>query len=246
MMNTTRTHEAWLPIFTALSLCLAACGDDGSGGSGAGDTGGAGGSGANDTDGSAGAPAGSGGDAAGGGGADAALTPADLAGSWSSSTCEAYPNGMGGNNYLTRAFTFSGATWTLDLDLFGDDACSFPIFSVAIEGPFTLGALSSVVAGATEGEFAFVENVWTAHDQGLADTFTGAGCGSAPWEVGVPQDVSATGCIGVAHPVDDCPQEYDLVSFQGDQLFFGARVTDLCTEEGRPTMLAPFGLTKQP
>jgi hypothetical protein len=153
---------------------------------------------------------------------------------------------MGGTNYLQRDFTFSGSTWTLDLDLFGDDACSFPLFSVAIEGAFSLGALSTVVAGATEGEFGFVENVWIAHDQSLADTFTGAGCGSAPWEVGVPQDVSVTGCIGVAHPVSECPEEFDVVSIQGDQLFFGARVTDLCTEAGRPTMLSPFGLTKEP
>jgi hypothetical protein len=240
-MNLNRTPEGLLTIFTALSLSLAACGDDGSGGSG-----GSGGSdtGGSDTGGSN--TGGAGGDSQGGGGAATALTPADLTGSWSSSECEAYPDGMGGTNYLKRDFTFSGTTWTLDLDLFGDDACTFPLFSVAIEGPFTLGELSTVVAGATEGEFGLVENIWTALDQGLADTFTGAGCGSAPWEVGVPQDVSMTGCIGVAEPVSECPEEYDVVSIQGDQLFFGARVTDLCTEAGRPTMLGPFGLTKEP
>jgi hypothetical protein len=152
---------------------------------------------------------------------------------------------MGGTNYLTRGFTLTETTWHLDLGLFMDEACATPLFSAVIDGPYTLGGASAAVAGATAGEFAFTKIVWTAHQAFMADTFTQAGCGAAPWAVEVPQEVTQTGCIGVAHPVADCPQEYDIVALTGDDLFFGARVTDMCAPEGRPTALAPFPVVRQ-
>jgi hypothetical protein len=172
----------------------------------------------------------------------AALTGADLAGHWVSGGCEAYDDGQGGKNYLTRAFTLTETTWHLDLAIFGDESCSYALFSAAIDGPLSLGELSTVVDGATNGQFGFQKIVWTAQDQGMADTFTGAGCGAAAWEVGVPQDVSTTGCIGVAHPVADCPEEYDLVGMVDGKLYFGERITDMCSEAGRPKALGAYGL----
>ena len=47
--------------------------------------------------------------------APAALTGADLAGRWASGGCEAYDDGQGGKSYLTRDFTLTADTWTLDL-----------------------------------------------------------------------------------------------------------------------------------
>jgi hypothetical protein len=111
--------------------------------------------------------------------APAALTGADITGRWASGGCEAYDDGQGGKSYLTRDFTLTAETWALDLGLFGDEACSYALFTVQITGPYTLGGLSQTVAGATEGDFTFGSIVWTAKDQGLADTFTGAGCGAA-------------------------------------------------------------------
>jgi hypothetical protein len=174
----------------------------------------------------------------------AGLTPEALVGEFTSAACESYANGMGGNNYLTRDFTLTASTWHLDLALFGDAACTAALFSVAIDGPYALLGPSATVAGATEGNFSFTTIVWTAHMQSMADTFTMAGCGGAPWEVEVPQDVTATGCIGVAHPIAECPTEYDVVALDGDDLYFGERITDMCGEPGRPAALGPFPVVR--
>ena len=102
------------------------------------------------------------------------------------------------------------------------------------------GAGSATVAGATEGEFAITSNVWTARQGFMADTFTMQGCGAAPWVVDEPQDVAGTGCIGVAHPIAECPREYDVVALLGDDLYFGERITDLCSKAGRPAALGAY------
>jgi hypothetical protein len=174
-----------------------------------------------------------------------AITGKELVGHWVSKGCEAYPNGQGGENYLTRDFTLTEKGWDLKLVIFGDEACSYPLFTADITGPFTLGELSEKVEGATEGDFGFETIEWTAHDQGMAETFTMSGCGTEAWEVGKPQDVTGTGCIGVAHAVSECPVDHDVVSVDGDELFFGERVTDMCKEEGRPAALGAYPVIKQ-
>ena len=173
-----------------------------------------------------------------------ALTPAELVGSFASAGCEAYPNGMGGNNYLTRAFTLTETSWHLDLVLFADEACTTKLFTAVIDGPYALLGASATVAGATEGDFSFTTIVWTAHLPAMADTFTMSGCGSEAWEVEVPQDVTATGCIGVAHPIAQCPTEHDVVALTGDELYFGERITDMCAEAGRPAALAAYSVVR--
>ena len=57
--------------------------------------------------------------------------------------------------------------------------------------------------------------------------------------------MTATGCIGVAHKTSECPAEYDIVSVDGDDLYFGQRVTDMCKEDGRPTALVEYPVIKQ-
>lgn len=173
-----------------------------------------------------------------------ALTPAELVGSFASAGCESYPNGMGGDNYLTRAFTLTETSWHLELVLFADEACATKLFTAVIDGPYALLGASDVVADATVGDFSFTTIVWTAHLPAMADTFTMSGCGAEPWEVEVPQDVSETGCIGVAHPISMCPTEHDVVSLAGDDLYFGERVTDMCTEAGRPGALGAYPVVR--
>lgn len=173
------------------------------------------------------------------------LTGKELAGHWVSKGCESYPDGKGGNNYLTRDFTLTADTWDLSLTIFGDPECKAALFSSKIHGPYTLGELSSKVDGATEGQFGITENLWTAHVQAMADTFAASGCGTGTWEIEKAQDVAATGCIGVAHETSKCPEEHDIVAVDGDALYFGQRVTDMCTEEGRPTARAPYAVYKQ-
>jgi hypothetical protein len=175
---------------------------------------------------------------------EAPLTPDDLVGSFTSTACEAYPDGNGGTNYLTRHFTLTTDTWHLDLGLFMDAACTTPLFSSVIDGPYELGG-SAAVQGATEGQFGITTNVWTAHQPFMAQLFTDSGCGDAPWELEVPQDVAMTGCIGVAHPIDECPQEYDIVALDGDALYFGERITDLCVPEGRPAALNAYAVVRR-
>lgn len=170
---------------------------------------------------------------------------AAITGEWSSSLCEAYPDGQGNTNYLKRHFTITDETWDLRVDLFGDEACSFGLFSIDISGDYELEDASDVVEGATNGTFGFDSIVWTPHITDMAEVFTQSGCGADEWAVGVGQEVSETGCIGVAHPITDCPREFDIVSVQGDDLFFGQRVTDMCTLEGRPVALNDFAVTRQ-
>jgi hypothetical protein len=172
------------------------------------------------------------------------LTSAELEGVWSSTVCEAYDDGNGGTNYLTRTFSLTAARWALDLTVYGDAGCTYGLFQVAIEGPYTLGG-EAVVAGATNGDFGFASNRWTALAADMVGVFNQAGCGAGGWEVGVSQDVTSTGCIGVAHPVEDCPVEYDIVALDGDDLYLGARVTDMCVEEGRPTALGPYPVVRR-
>lgn len=223
------TNSLLTTVFaTALTtLALAGCGSESSG------SGGSGGTGGSDT-GTSTTTAGA-----------TPLTAKDLAGEWVSKGCEAYPNGQGGENYLTRDFTLTESTWDLSFSIFGDKDCTVPLFTSKIHGPYTLGALSAKVEGATEGQFGFETNEWTAHTADMAAAFTGAGCGSMPWEVDVPQDVTQTGCIGVARKVSECPQEYDVVSLDGDALSFGQRITDMCKEDGRPTALSAYAVYKK-
>ena len=61
----------------------------------------------------------------------------------------------------------------------------------------------------------------------LADAFTASKCGATAWQVEAPQDVTQTGCIGVAQPIAQCPREYDVVSVQGKDLYFGQRLASL-------------------
>jgi len=170
---------------------------------------------------------------------DTLLTGDDLAGNWASTGCEAYDDGTGGKNYLTRSFALTPDRWDLTLTVFGDADCSYGLFTAEIEGPYTLGG-TATVDGATNGDFAFTSNVWTPLVEDLAVVFEQAGCASGEWEVGAGQDVTTTGCIGVAHPIAECPVEHDIVKVQGDDLYLGARVTDMCAESGRPTALADY------
>ncbi len=160
----------------------------------------------------------------------APLSGDDLVGTWASPGCEAYPDGMGGMNYLDRQFALTADTWSLYGTIYGDATCGYPLFSFSIDGPYEITGASAEHEGVAEATFHITRNDWVAHAQSLADVFTMSGCGAAPWTVGVPQSVLATGCIGVAKAESDCPGgELDLLRLDGDALFFGERSVDLCT-----------------
>ena len=175
----------------------------------------------------------------------AALVSQDIVGEWSSESCEAYPDGQGGTNYVSRTFTETPTKWDLNLTVFGGDACSFPLFSSNVGGPFRLQTLSSSVNGATEGTFELEYNDWTAHAENIVTTLEQSGCGTGEWSVGLAQDVTETGCFGVAKPKSDCAAEYDVVSIDGDKLFFSERITNMCAPEGRPAALNSCAVIRQ-
>ena len=177
--------------------------------------------------------------------AGAALVAQDLVGEWSSESCEAYPDGQGSTNYVTRTFSLTETKWDLNFTVFGDDACSFPLFSSNVGGPFDLQTLSSNVDGATEGTFELEYNDWTAHAEDIVTALEQSGCGTGEWSVGAAQDVTETGCFGVAKPKSDCAAEYDVVSVHGDKLFFGERITNMCAPEGRPAALNSYAVIRQ-
>lgn len=169
----------------------------------------------------------------------------ELAGRWRSAQCEAYPGQNGQTNYLTREFDISTETWKLRFTVYGDKDCKTPLFSGEVNGPYSLSTRSQNVEGATLGTFGIQSNHFTAFNQTMADTFTQSKCGQNNWKVGVPQDVSTTGCIGVAPQKQSCPEEYDIVKVDGDKLFFGQRVTDMCKESGRPTKFNDYPVIRQ-
>jgi hypothetical protein len=174
----------------------------------------------------------------GGATTDAGISPPSLAGRWASAACETFPDGRGGEVHLRRDFRLTDTTWRLDLAFFAERACTTTLWTVAIDGPYSVVRPSTAVAGAWEAEFAVDTNVWTPKAPDIVTMLTNAQCGTSAWALDVGQDVSATGCIGVAHKKSECPREYDLVKVEGDNLWFGDRATDLCRAETRPTKLA--------
>ncbi|MFM2245769.1 MAG: hypothetical protein RL071_1843, partial [Pseudomonadota bacterium] len=110
-------------------------------------------------------------------GTDGTLTGADLVGTWASGGCEAYDDGSGGQNYLTRTFIMTETQWQLELTVYGDPDCSYGLFTADIVGPYTLNG-AAAVEGATNGNFGFTSNVWTPLVEDIATAFEGSGCGS--------------------------------------------------------------------
>ena len=176
---------------------------------------------------------------------EVALSESALVGVWISDLCEAYPDGQGGTNYVKRNFEITEQSWDLVFTAYGDEACSYPLFSGNVGGAFGLERLSITVAGATEGTFNLDYNEWTVHAEDMLSVLEQSGCGTEAWEVGVAQDVSTTGCIGVAKPLESCQAEFDVVSVEGDELFFGERITDMCTPAGRPAALNAYAVIRQ-
>lgn len=173
------------------------------------------------------------------------IGPSQLAGHWTSSTCEPLPAGSG-PAAISRDFAINDSEWSLWLTFYSDAACTAPAFASDIIGPYRLGALSSAAGGATEADFGYRSIRFTAYDLASAALFEDAGCGALPWGIGVTQEVGDTGCIGVAPKITDCPFDHDLVKIENDRLYFGARGgADMCLSENRPQRLNPLPVVRR-
>ena len=165
-----------------------------------------------------------------------AQSPADLAGRWTSPTCE----DIGNDLYLTREFELSDTLWSIDFTLYADEACTVGLAQGRNEGIYNLGAES---ADGREGNFGFSKKHYTPLVADFVTAFDDAGCGSAPWELGVEQDISSTGCPATGTPpIVNCPVEYDLVKLEDDLLYFGERSGGMCDADNRTNT---FGLPVQ-
>jgi hypothetical protein len=171
-------------------------------------------------------------------------TPAagpDLAAPWSSACFD-----QGNGTHAKLEFDITAATWKLDYRVNGDAACSVPLATVHIEGPYAIERPSGAVPGAYEARFGFAQKTLTAHAQAIADNLDEAGCGDGAWKVGVAQSVLEKGCAAFGqYPAASCPADYDLVRRDGTKLSFGKRPADndMCTPAKRPTELSPLALT---
>jgi hypothetical protein len=163
----------------------------------------------------------------------------EIVGHWVSPGCETVTVN-GSTAYQKRRMHLGGAHWRITVTPFADAACTQPLFNFTISGRYRLGA-PLPLAGAREADFEFARIVAVAHTASMAAAFEAAGCGTGPWTVGVPQDISATGCLGVPS-VTACPVEYDLVQRDGALLRFGRRDVNLCAQ--RAQAISELGLVR--
>jgi kynurenine formamidase len=160
-----------------------------------------------------------------------------LEGRWRSSSIEALGSASGPARYLMRDFSFAGNRWSVDFTVFADAAGEQPLFRGRNEGTFEIGT-SIPLASAYEATFSFDLRSLTALTDATATALRNAGCGTVRWRVGVPQDVTASGCTAFRVPsVTACPAEHDVVSLRERRLYLGARPAkgDLCAPADRPT-----------
>ena len=168
----------------------------------------------------------------------------DVAGHWVSE-CTPTPDGKG---HFTMDFHDTTDRWQLAYVVFGDVACTTPLVTVDIAGPYQIGGASAHVDGAREAVFQFDKKAITPNAQPLADALNGmSDCGGG-FAVGRPHDVYERGCPEFGqYPRASCAADYDLVWRDADTLRFGQRPADnnMCTAERRPTSLSPVVLHRR-
>jgi hypothetical protein len=170
-----------------------------------------------------------------------------LVGQWQSA-CVPAPQPDGSTTYFHLDFDITAEAWKLDYTVHGDAACSAPLMTVHIEGPYEIGQPSGTVAGAHEAVFGFSDKTLTPHVQPLADMLSSMQCGPGAWTAGTTQSIYEAGCAGLGQrPRSACAADHDLVKVEGDTLHFGKRPADndMCSPERRPAELNPMGFTRK-
>ncbi len=175
---------------------------------------------------------------------DLAVDTTDVvAGDWASIACEVRPNFDGTPLYITRDISFSGGQIDIRFHNFADAACAEPTFSWYFGGTYELLGPSDAAADAVQGNITIDQVGITPDVADLAGFFNSVGnddCGTATWEVGVEQDITATGCSLMGLPANNITQEYETFYQYADFLAFAARPingTFLDTPDKRSTAL---------
>lgn len=143
-----------------------------------------------------------------------------------------------GGIFALREFRIHEPRFSVIFRAFSDADATVPLFRINVSGYFVLGGPSPEVDDAREGIFPLLDREVTAESQAGVEMFRSMGCAL---DEGVTVSLVDVGC-GFLPPLMEAMGEYDLVSLQGDQLFFGDRSGDLT--KVRPSMLTPFPLER--
>jgi len=169
------------------------------------------------------------------------IESSQLLGTWVSAQPEETHNADGSTMFFKREFTFTdGNNWSLKFAGFGDPAQTFSLFSGYVEGTYEIGQPSATVEGANEADFHFSKKLFTADYEAILGYFNSATDGQ--WVAGVERDVTESGCPFLPS-VAVAPTEYDLLKLDGENLYMGARTSDL--SQARAPQLTEFALVRK-
>ncbi len=170
------------------------------------------------------------------------FTPKDLAGHWTSAKVEPVegPNPI----YGYWDFTLTENTWSLIFTAYADPEGKVKLFQFRVdESPYKLGDTVTTIPNTRTGDFTVSKQYMTAFTPDMAKLYADSKCGLGPWEVGVEQDVTQTGCTFI-HSHAECPMEYDLVVFDGTKLALGDRSGNMCQAGTRPAKPSTHSLER--
>jgi Adenomatosis polyposis coli down-regulated 1 len=169
-----------------------------------------------------------------------------ITGIWQNERCVVQEqNGMRTSSRST--FVFLDTEWALEFTQYSDAACTTPSLRAFFRGRYRIIGPSSVVPGAHDADFGFSTKRLTLYADGLLTQANSGACGKRAWTRGREEDVSTTGCLWVV-PVSACPQEFDLVKVDDDQLLLGERPKagqDICREDRRARALRSVPLVRR-
>jgi len=170
-----------------------------------------------------------------------------MVGRWVSPEREYTTNPDDSVYYIIRDYTFTSDAFREVVSVYGDPVSDIKFYTAIVDGTYDLKGESEVVEGATDIEFTFAQITMEPDSLAFIDIFMKSQCGDGMWGLGMPQDVSKTGCLAF-RSIADYPVEYNIVKIQGDSLQLGKRPIDgdLGSEEKRPTELSLKALIKQP
>ena len=116
--------------------------------------------------------------------------------------------------------------------------------TVSTEGNAAFVSPSTTVSGATNVVFTFTRRAIAPAAAGVL--VLQSTCKQYTWTAGTETDITAAGCDPLVQGDNECPIEYDLAAISDGVAYFGDRSHPLCSEATRPTMLAQWGVVKQP
>jgi hypothetical protein len=170
-----------------------------------------------------------------------------MVGRWVSPEREYTTNPDDSVYYIIRDYTFTDDAFRAVTSVYGDPLSDIKFYTAIVDGTYELVGESEVVEGATDIDFTFAQITIEPDSLAFIDIFIKSRCGDGMWGLGMPQDVSKTGCLSF-RPITEYPIEYDIVKVQGDSLQLGIRPIDgdLGSAEKRPAELTLKALIRQP